>query len=701
MTSGTRDEYKRYVLLLFFVVTQLMVAKLGVNGHPQCLDARPPFRASSVSFCPAYKDHGCCTPHQDKQLKIRYDRIRLLVPASEKQLWTDCENYVKTFLCEECSPYAAHIFDAEQISYGTVPKPRAFPGLCRGYCGEFFTKCKNIVKYYMNEVGSDYMEEASKLQSAITMGEENFCNETKLVDLDYCYPGLLTNPILIGNISIDKVSQEGCLCMEPFDKVKFRNPIFLKHANDGSKRMFIGEQIGIVHIMYPDGRLITPAFLDISADIQSSSYKGDERGMLGMAFHPNFSQNRKFYIYYSAIITEYEQQQTSADHKTRIEEFQVSADKPDQVDYSYHRIILEVYEPYWNHNGGEILFGDDGYMYLFIGDGGQAGDPLNSGQDMFSLLGKVVRIDVDRADTVRQREYSIPPDNPFADEIKGLPEIYAYGIRNIWRCGKDRGDHSTGEGKGRIVCGDVGQSNREEVNLIEKGANYGWKIKEGNADYCKKCKSAFLNETLTAPIYDYGHSVGKSVTGGHFYRGCQSPNLNGFYIYGDFMSGRLFRLLHRPGNNTWHNKELKMCGADYCRPPLVNDYSTSIISFGEDEDGEMYMLSTSFASATKASGTVYRIVDPHRRGNPIDCIPYQHQQTLPPASSKAASPTQFPTPPPTDPLSPLPTQPPTANIPLINKPVASAPVSTQSPLAKRKNRKCKKRRKGGRLRTIC
>ncbi|WAR20388.1 HIPL2-like protein [Mya arenaria] len=476
--------------LLFLV---LIVAK--IKCHPQCLDSRPPFKGTGLTFCSQYQDYGCCTSQDDVQLKERYDRIQQLIPPENQQIWTDCSEYAKTFVCQECSPYAAHIFDAEQTTKDIVVKPRAFPGLCKNYCSTFYQKCKDFVKYYMDEAGSGYMEEALRLTEALSSQMEFCTNGTKLIDNDYCFPELLTNPILNGNITIEKVTQEGCLCLEPMSTVFYRNPIFLKHANDSSKRMFVGEQIGLVHIMYPDGRVLEEPFLDLTYDIKTTSSKGDERGMLGMAFHPNYINNGLFYIYYSTHISDYEQIQSGADHKIRIEEFKVRDDNPNSVNTSYSRVILEVYEPYWNHNGGETM------------------------------------------------EF----------------------------------------GKGRIVCGDVGQSAREEIDLIEKGANYGWKKMEGTAPYCSACKYA-SGGNVTAPIWDYPHSFGKSVTGGHFYRGCQSPNLQGYYIYGDFMSGRLFRLLHHANNDTWTNKELKMCASNVCVPPLVNDYATSIISFGEDEE---------------------------------------------------------------------------------------------------------------------
>ncbi|KAL4237576.1 HHIP-like protein 1 [Mactra antiquata] len=621
------------VYVNFILVYLLLFLWHGVNSHPQCLDSRPPFQSNgNLTFCTDYVEFGCCTQSDDLDLQYRFSRLESTISAADRALWARCSHYAKTFLCQTCSPYAAHIFDSEQNQYKTNVVQRVFPGLCRGQCSAFYQQCKDLVSYYMFEASDGYQyTEQTRLDTAIKRGEAQFCSAILLSDNDYCYPELLTNPILNGNISIEKVTGEGCICLQPFSE-RFRNPVFLKHANDGSNRLFIGEQIGLIHIMYTNGTVLPYPFLDLQFNVKTSSGKGDERGLLGMEFHPNFSSNGKLYVYYSSPLSAYERSQSLGDHKIRVVEFKVNPNRPNEVDAYDNREILKVYQPWWNHNGGEILFGDDGYLYIFIGDGGRAGDPLNSGQDMYSMLGKVHRIDVDRADPIRRKQYSIPPDNPFADGIKGLPEIYAFGVRNIWRCGKDRGDRITKHGKGRILCGDVGQGDAEEIDLIEKGANYGWKIKEGSLDYCAGCKQALKEIPLTEPVWDYGHDIGKSVTGGHFYRGCESPNFNGFYFYGDFMTGRIFRLTEpkNPKQKRWDNKEIKMCGSNMCKPPLISDYFTSIISFGEDEAGEVYMLSTSFASTSSYSGSVYKLVDPHRRGHPEQCKTAREDVTVSP-----------------------------------------------------------------------
>ncbi|KAK2170689.1 hypothetical protein LSH36_1g16004 [Paralvinella palmiformis] len=202
-----------------------------------------------------------------------------------------------------------------------------------------------------------------------------------------------------------------------------------------------------------------------------------------------------------------------------------------------------------------------------------------------TLLGSVLRLDIDHYTS--SHPYSIPSDNPFVNENGSRPEIFAYGIRNIWRCDVDEGDPETGYGRGRIICGDVGQGAYEEIDIIKRGRNYGWNSREGFECYRKdKCGKIGPEEF---PIYAYSHSVGKSVTGGHVYRGCLNPNLHGLYVYGDYVNGKLFRLKETvssgSGGSSWENKELTMCGEDVCFNGLVSQYEKNILSFGEDDDG--------------------------------------------------------------------------------------------------------------------
>ena len=322
----------------------------GAVAHPQCLDSRPPFHAEAeLSFCPQYVEFGCCTKNDDHAVRVKYEKLRDRIPPAKAQLWNKCSSYAKTFLCQQCSPYAAHIFDAENPDQ-TLAIARKFPGLCTDYCTTFYDSCRELVAYYF-ETESD---EQRKLSATILQGFNQFCKLVNLTDYDYCYPNLLNNDMLNGNITIQAVSQEGCLCVERFSNTHLRNPIFAKHANDGSNRLFIGEQVGLIHIFYPDGTNLSEPFLDIMPYIKTSRSKGDERGMLGLAFHPNFVANGLFYIYYSTHLDD-PQLREIFDHKIQVAEFRVSDYDRNKADPNYFRLILEVPQPYWNHNGGEVI----------------------------------------------------------------------------------------------------------------------------------------------------------------------------------------------------------------------------------------------------------------------------------------------------------------------------------------------------------
>lgn len=568
-----------------------------VSGHPQCLDFKPPFRPPhGLAFCTRYASLGCCESAKDAEIRSRFYRVMDNVDYS---LYHTCAGFVQDILCGECSPYAAHLYDAEDPSTPI----RQLPGLCREYCSELWTKCRPVLPPLVE--GGPLLD--------LVPNRRKFCQAVRLQDLDYCFPHLLTNSNLTRNLGAVSEDTDGCLqlCLEEVAN-GLRNPVAMVHAGDGTHRFFIAEQLGLVWVyLHTRARLDKP-FLNISQAVLTSPWEGDERGFLGLAFHPGYRHTGKVYVYYSVELR--------LEEKIRISEFTVSSDDMNVLDHRSERIILEVDEPASNHNGGQLLFGDDGFLYIFTGDGGMAGDPFGkygNSQNKSALLGKVLRVDVNH--NHRGPLYRIPVDNPFARDPGARPEVYAYGVRNMWRCSVDRGDPLTKEGKGRIFCGDVGQNKYEEVDIIEKGRNYGWKAKEGFSCYDKKlCANSSLNDVL--PIFAYPHSVGKSVTGGYIYRGCQSPNLNGLYIFGDFMSGRLMALAEDSRSGTWHDHKICMGRGQTCLfPGLCNQYHRYIISFGEDEAGELYFLSTRIPTSTSPTGVVYKIVDPARRAPPRKC----------------------------------------------------------------------------------
>jgi glucose/arabinose dehydrogenase len=335
------------------------------------------------------------------------------------------------------------------------------------------------------------------------------------------------------------------------------NPLGLENAGDGSSRLFIVEQVGII-LVWKDGALLDQPFLDIRDRVGSN---GSEQGLLGLAFHPRYTENGYFFVNY-----------TDKNGDTHIARFSVSVQDPDRADPASEKQLIFQPQPYANHNGGSVVFGPDGYLYLGLGDGGAGGDPQGYGQSTQILLGKILRIDVDNGDP-----YAIPPDNPFVGG-GGLPEIYAYGLRNPWRFSFDP---LTGD----LYIADVGQNKWEEVNFLpagsQPGANFGWDFREG----LHRFEGVNLGEDFIDPVAEYDHSQGCSVTGGFVYRGVNLPEWQGVYLYGDFCSGRVWGLLRNP-DGSWQSA-------------LLFETGFQISSFGIDQSGELYLVDY--------GGNVYRL----------------------------------------------------------------------------------------------
>jgi len=355
----------------------------------------------------------------------------------------------------------------------------------------------------------------------------------------------------------------------------FVNPVYVTHAGDGGGRLFVLEQSGVIRIIRPDGTVAATPLLSITDRVLS----GGERGLLGLAFHPSFVANRWFYVYYTR----------RPDGASIVSRFEVTAGDPDQADPSSEFMVLgPVTQPQSNHNAGMIEFGPDGLLYIALGDGGGAGDTgtghtagIGNAQDPTNLLGSILRIDINSLSP--PLNYSIPPDNPFVGNTMGRrEEIYAWGLRNPWRFAFD----SRPGGTNRLFTGDVGQNTLEEIDIIIRGGNYGWRCMEGTLQFNFTANCAA--ETLLPPIHVYGRSDGISVTGGYVYRGEESPNMTGLYIFGDFGSGRIWALEEVGGS--WERTQLL-------------DTTLAISSFGEDEGGEIYLC------AYGTSGAVYKLVD--------------------------------------------------------------------------------------------
>ncbi len=337
-------------------------------------------------------------------------------------------------------------------------------------------------------------------------------------------------------------------------------PTGIENARDGTERLFFVQQNGLIRI-FRNGALAAQPFLDI----QNKTRADGERGLLGLAFPPGFAQSQRFYVDY-----------TDLSGNTVIAQYRVSSN-PDQADPSSETILLQITQPFANHNGGRVVFGPDGYLYIGMGDGGSGGDPMGNGQNRAVLLGKILRLDVE-SDPGHAK---IPAGNPFVNSEGARPEIWAYGLRNPWRFSFDR---STGD----LYIADVGQDRYEEIDYqpasSRGGEDYGWNVMEGA--HCYSPVSGCNMQGLTLPVTEYTHSDGCSVTGGFLYRGNASPGLRGIYIYGDYCTGRIWGL-ERQGTQ-WVNRLLLSSGF-------------SITTFGEDENGEIYV-------ANAGNGAIYHIL---------------------------------------------------------------------------------------------
>ena len=325
------------------------------------------------------------------------------------------------------------------------------------------------------------------------------------------------------------------------------NATDIENAGDGSGRLFLVQQNGVIRILR-NGSLTPQPFLDIHSRTQANG----EQGLLGLAFPPGFAQKQRFYLDYTDLAG-----------NTVIALYRVTSN-PDVADVASETVLLHITQPFSNHNGGQLRFGPDGYLYIGMGDGGSEGDPLGNGQSLGTLLGKLLRVDVESAPgTVR-----IPADNPFLNQGSARPEIWAYGLRNPWRFSFDRAN-------GNLYIGDVGQDMYEEVDFQPAGdhggENYGWNTMEGAHCYLQpNCTMA----GLTLPAAEYTHDLGCAIIGGSVYRGQVSPGMRGLYLYGDLCSGRIWTL-ERQGQQ-WVNTQALASGL-------------TITTFGEDEAGEIYV----------------------------------------------------------------------------------------------------------------
>jgi glucose/arabinose dehydrogenase len=438
--------------------------------------------------------------------------------------------------------------------------------------------CMNGVTYYYFKLGTpDWDERVSKSKFAKMAGfgkaakgyiclqdhgNEVAFRNIKIRELtDKGAPNPIDEQLAVkGVLAFPNLQWDGWKAVdEEKGKVTPLRVIELTHARDGTGRTFVGTQCGMVHVFNgKEDAKQTKMFLDIRPQV-SPWQKDNEEGFLGLAFHPRYKENGQFFVCYTSA---------KEPHTTIVSRFTVSKSDPDKADPASEEIVMKIPQPFSNHNGGSILFGHDGYLYIGLGDGGSRGDPWEKAQNLQKdFMGKVLRIDVDKK--AEGKNYAIPADNPFAGRTGVLPETYAYGFRNIWRLGVDRAT-------GAIWAADVGQDLWEEVNVLKKGGNYGWSLREGFHPYGNS-KVKPQDEPLD-PVWVYDHQVGKSITGGSVYRGKKLPELAGLYLYADFVTGKIWGLEYDERSG----KVKRNVG-------LVNG-GFPVLAFGEDEAGEAYYM---------------------------------------------------------------------------------------------------------------
>jgi glucose/arabinose dehydrogenase len=391
------------------------------------------------------------------------------------------------------------------------------------------------------------------------------------------------------------------------------SPVAIAYPNDDSGRMFIVDQVGTIWIVTAEGEVLPEPFLDMSGQIVALEAQYDERGVLGLAFHPDYANNGRFFVYYSIALREGAPE--GWDHTNVVGELNVSADDPNVADLASLKEVLLIDQPQGNHNAGHIAFGPDGYLYIPIGDGGGGNDTdtghtpdLGNGQDLSNVHGSILRIDVNGT----PGDYTIPEDNPFVGQDGIAPEIYAYGLRNPYHISFDRG------GEGALFAADAGQELYEEIDIVTAGGNYGWNIKEGthcfDADNPEtppaECATTGANgDELIDPIVEYSHDdVGVVVVGGYVYRGAAIPDFDGYYIFGDYTSsfeapdGTLLWAEASDEGDAWEWGEVAIAGMDSGR---LDAY---VLGMGEGPDGELYVLTTQTVGPSGDTGAVWRLI---------------------------------------------------------------------------------------------
>nr|GMC74331.1 HIPL1 protein-like [Ipomoea batatas] len=639
-------------ILFIFLLNSLQLLRPAAP-FPLCTNSRPPFAQNSpLEFC-TYSGPSCCTSADDSRLHKRFQAMNISDSA--------CAAIFKSILCAECNKFSAELYKISSF-------PRQVPILCNSsssgtsnktsqdasnFCSKVWNSCQNVSVMNSPFAASLKGRNPSPLVSNFTKLRDFWKSETDFchvfggasVDESLCFDG---GSIILN--STEPPSPPSGLCLE-----RIANGSYLDMAAhpDGSNRAFFASQQGKIWLAtipkVDSGGLLeldeASPFLDISDQV----YFNSELGMMGIAFHPKFSQNGRFFVSFNC-----DKQQSPGcggrcacnsdvncdpsklppdsgaqpcQYQAVIAEFTVNgtSSQPSQAKIANAKEVRRIFTmglPFLSHHGGQILFGPtDGYLYLSMGDGGGLGDPYNFAQNKNTLLGKIIRLDIDTIPSATEvmklglwGNYSIPKDNPYAEDKELQPEIWALGLRNPWRCSFDSSRPSY------FMCADVGQDRYEEVNIITKGGNYGWRVYEGQYPYTPP-KSPGGNTSANSinplfPVMGYNHSEvhnnegSASITGGYFYHSTTDPCMYGRYLYADLYAGGIWAGTENPrGSGVFNTSEIPFaCSRDSpINCTLVPGSSVPalgyIFSFGEDNNKDMYIL---------ASSGVYRVVPPSR-----------------------------------------------------------------------------------------
>ncbi|XP_039254192.2 HHIP-like protein 2 [Styela clava] len=534
------------------------------SAHDMCLGGNSPKDRTNeqmVDVCGKYKTNGCC----DSQA-LRGITDKLSTDMSIEEIPKICLSLFTEILCQKCSPKSGHLFEGE------TKEDRKFPILCQSFCRKLNDNCAEYI--------------------VMVFGKE-ICDPDASDKTGNCYPKTDSLDEKHEEVKENEFA-ENCIpiCLRKItDGVK--NVVDGAFPQDNSNRLFVVQQNGIIWELSAKRERLQKPFLNIASKVQQSGAV-DERGLLSMVFDPDFLSNKYFYLFYNPSMR---------GTRERIVRMKVSDIGPPMVvEEESEKLILEFPKPEGNHDGGQLFFGNDGYLYITTGDGGGGGDKhgtRGNGQSLTTLLGNILRIDVKSNPNV---SYTIPDDNPFVNS-DGMEkkEIFAYGLRNPWRTSIDRETD-------RIFCGDVGQNHIEEVDIIVKGGNYGWRAYEGNNCYDQQMCDEIIasDQALQWPIYSYTHDVGQAVIGGYVYRGSNVPELNGKYVYGDQRKSQIWAL--EENGDKWENRNICV-GKSACPDGTISHNPRQhLFAFAQDEKGELYMFVAKTAKMTEANGEIYKLI---------------------------------------------------------------------------------------------